>query len=83
MTEGKQWVYNIHQIFKEPEIAGRIDLALILSKSVCNAKKAKILFKNPKYAKEFRINLDVILNTHPNSPLYFRGKQAANKKQNP
>ena len=83
MIEAKQSLYNFHQIFKEPEIARRIVLALILSKSVYNAKNARVLFKKLKYAKELRINLDEILNTYPRSPLYFNGKQAANKKQNP
>jgi len=46
MTEIKQWVYNIHLIFKESEIAGRIALALILSKSVYNAKKIEYCLKN-------------------------------------
>lgn len=83
MIEAKQWGYNVHQIFKEPEIAWRIALALILSKSVYNAKNARVLFKKLKYAKELCINLDKILTIHPRSPLYFDGKQAANKKQNP
>jgi hypothetical protein len=69
MIEVKQWVYNIHQIFKKPEIAGRIALALILSKSVYNAKNAEILFKKLKYAKEICINLDKILTRNPRSPL--------------
>lgn len=83
MIEVKQWVYNIHQIFKEPEIAGRIALALILSKSVYNAKNAGVLFKKLEYAKKLRINLDKISTIHPRSPLYFDSKQAAHKKQNP
>jgi hypothetical protein len=83
IIEVKQWVYNIYQIFKEPEIAGRITLALILSKSVYNAKNARILFKKLKYAKELRINLDEILTIPTRSPLYFDSKQVANKKQNP
>ncbi|MDP3889241.1 MAG: hypothetical protein Q8Q25_01705 [bacterium] len=83
MIEVKQLVYHIHQIFKEPEIAGRIAFALILSKSVYNVKNAKILFKKFKYTKEFCINLDEILNTHPRPPLYFDSKPAAKKKQNP
>lgn len=83
MIEVKQWVYNIYQIFKEPELAGRITLALILSKLVYNAKNAKILFKKLKYTKEIYINLDKILTIPTRSPLYFDSKQAANKKQNP
>lgn len=83
MIAVKPWVYNSHQIFKEPEIAGRIAIALILSKSVYNAKNARVRFKKLKYAKELCINLDKILTTHPRSLLYFDSKQAANKKQNP
>jgi hypothetical protein len=83
MIEVKQWVYNIHQIFKEPEIAGRITLALILSKSVYNAKNTRVRFKKLKYSKKLRINLDKNLTTHPRSPLYFDSKQVAHKKQNP
>lgn len=83
MIEVKQWVYNIHQIFKEPEIAGRIAHALILSKSIYNAKNVRVLFKKLKYAKELCINLDKILIIHPRSPLYIASKQAAHKKQNP
>ena len=63
MIEVKQWVYNIHQIFKEPESAGRIALALILSKSIYNAKNSRVPFKKLKYAKELCINLDEI--NHP------------------
>lgn len=69
MIEAKQWVYNIYQIFKEPEITRRIALALILSKSVYNAKNARVLFKKLKYPKELRINLDKILTTNPSSSL--------------
>jgi hypothetical protein len=83
MIEVKQWVYNIHQIFKEPESAGRMAFALILSKSVYNAKNKMILFKKLKYAKKCYINLDRILTIHPRSPLYFDSKQAVHKKQNP
>jgi hypothetical protein len=83
MTEIKQWLYNIHQIFKEPEIAGRIALKLILSKSVYNAKNGQILFIKLKYAKELCINLDKNLTIHLRSLLYFNGKQATHKKQNP
>lgn len=83
MIEVKQLVYNIHQIFKEPELSGRITLAPILSKSVYNAKNARILFKKLKYAKERSINLDKILTIYPRSPLYFDSKQATQKKQNP
>lgn len=83
MIEAKQWVYNSHQIFKEPEVAGRIALALILSKSVYNAKNDNVLFKKLKYTKGFGLNLGVFLTTHLRSPLYFDSKQATNKKQNP
>lgn len=75
MIEVNQWVYNILQIFKELEIVGRIDLALILSKSVYNTKNNGLLFKNLKYAKELCINLGGILTAHPRSPLYVASKQ--------
>lgn len=83
MMAVKQWVYNIHQIFKEPEITGRIALALILSKSVYNAKNDRILFKTLKYTEEIPINLDKILTLYSRSPLFFSSKQATYKKQNP
>ena len=83
MIEIKQLVYNIHQIFKEPEIAGRPALALILSKSGYNAKNDRILFEKLKYAKELCINLDKTLSMHAGASLYFDSKSVAHKKQNP
>lgn len=83
MIEVKQWVYNIHQSFKEPEIAGRTALALILSKSVYNAKNARILFKKLKYTMQIRINLDKTSIIQSRLSLYFDSNPVANKKQNP
>ncbi len=83
MIEIKHQVYNIHQIFKEPEIAGRIALALILSKSGYNAKNDRTLFEKLKYDKEPRINLARILTIHLRALLSFDSKQATQKKQNP
>ncbi len=83
MIEASKWINNIHPIVKDSRTAGRIALVCILSKSLLNAKNAKLSLKTLLWGIEIGVHVDRFLFKKSTEPLHFFRQQTAHQKQNP